>query len=49
VTVSPNDTAKLTSIFSEIASRAGGSAIASAASLEIAETRAVARTLIQGA
>lgn len=49
VSASPNDTAQLTKIFSDIASRTGGSAIASAASLEIAETRAEARTLIQGA
>jgi len=44
----PNDTAKLTQIFSDIASRAGGSAVASAASLEIAESRALARDLVQG-
>lgn len=49
VSASPNDTAQLTKIFSDIASRTGGVAIASAASLEIAETRAEALTLIQGA
>jgi len=44
---SPADTARLTRIFSNIASGLGGPAIAPAASLEIAETREVARRLLQ--
>lgn len=48
IAASPNDTDKLTEIFGDIAARTGGTAIASAASLEIAETRAIARSLVGG-
>ena len=48
ISASPNDTSQLTAIFRDIAARTGGSAVASAASLEIAETRATARSLIGG-
>jgi hypothetical protein len=44
----PNDTAQLTKIFSDIASRLGGSAVVSAASLEIAETRELALLVLEG-
>lgn len=45
---SPNDTAQITQLFSNIASRLGGTSIASAASLEIANTRDMAQQLIRG-
>lgn len=43
----PNDTGGITRLFSEIASRLGGSSVAMAATLEIAETRAVAKNMIR--
>lgn len=44
----PHDTTQLTKIFGDIAARLGGPAVAAAASLEIAETRAVVKEWIKG-
>ncbi|WP_321870880.1 hypothetical protein [Paraburkholderia tropica] len=43
----PKDTAGVTKIFGDIASRLGGASVPAAASLEIAEARGVAQNLIQ--
>ena len=45
---SPNDTAQITKILSDIASKQGGTVIAAAASLEIAQARADAVELTKG-
>jgi hypothetical protein len=47
-TQNPNDTAALTKIFSDIASRLGGATVADAASMEIAEMRNTAKKQLIG-
>lgn len=48
ISTCPTDTGKLTAVFCELAAIAGGSSVASAASLAIADSRAIAQKLIQG-